>query len=199
VLAIAAAIGWGWVWANGPSGWSRHVLSGALLLVVVALYLWSLLAVDFGHQVGNLLHFALLLVVVLTMYPLTPQWILRERGETVACTVLEVDRQFDPAADISAPELPASPLTYYVHRLDCPSGRPAEMTTTDEPAGRPGQRIRVTYDPDDRVGPSPAEETGSLRLLLGVAGLALVTVLLRLGIVAADLTRERRSDRYWAS
>jgi hypothetical protein len=198
VLVIAAAVGWGWMWANGPGGWSQYVIAGALLLVVLALDLWSLLSIDVGPGLGYALHFALMLVVILTMYPLTPRWVMRERGETVACTLLEVDRQFDPTADLSQPELPASPMTYYVHRLDCPSGAPDEMTTTDGPAGRSGQRIRVSYDPDGRVDPSPAGDADPVRLTVGVTCLALATVLVRLGIAVDVIWARRRHRRSWA-
>ncbi|WP_052745591.1 hypothetical protein [Allosalinactinospora lopnorensis] len=127
--------------------------------------------------------------------------ILRERGQTSTCTVLQVDKRVvtrggtGVVGPVPGPPVPphhhgphhdppgaTTTTTYYDHRLDCVEV--PEMTTEGSRAGKVGERIDVLYDPTDRLDPRPADEAPPVeRSLLTAASALPVGIALRLTAV----------------
>ncbi|HEY0696930.1 MAG TPA: hypothetical protein VGD43_03880 [Micromonospora sp.] len=78
--------------------------------------------------------------------------VLHERGETITCIVLDVDRRESVSTDANGHQ---STTTWYDYRLDCPDPQVREMTTGGRLADR-GDSIEVLHDPSRRLTPRPA-------------------------------------------
>jgi hypothetical protein len=86
--------------------------------------------------------------------------VLQERGVTTSCAVLDVIPRTTTEFTTDANGNRTSHTeTKYGHVLDCVGGRPDSVLWADRVA-EVGDRLDVTYDPDDRVSPTPARLVG---------------------------------------
>ncbi|MFI8421466.1 hypothetical protein [Streptomyces sp. NPDC085460] len=115
----------------------------------------------------------------------------RVRGATVECLVVGKVRVTDhPTFGEGAPE----PKRLYHHTLDCPGGRPAELSW-ERKLGEPGKPVRIAYDPARRMDPVPAEENVARGAPYVPAALLLLAAALTAGSLRHELTGKGR--RIW--
>jgi hypothetical protein len=87
--------------------------------------------------------------------------ILRSRGVSTSCKVLDVDRREHTSTYTDSNGVTHTTTTVdYKHKLDCAAGQPDSMTLSKK-HGDKGDRIDVTYDPKDRLSPLPTETVES--------------------------------------
>lgn len=102
--------------------------------------------------------------------------VLQERGVEVTCPIVSVKER---TIHVYNPHGGGGRRTTYDYHLDCPGGYPTDMSFDDR-HGDVGDPLRVTYDPDRRVGPILTSDAHDRRDLW-LAGLLLAaSVVLRL-------------------
>lgn len=164
VAAVAAALGYGWLGAYGSRAWLVRALGGGLLLTAGLLWLstlfFSLQALSFfsiegpgGFVVLGLSALALMFAIVLTPGVVATR-ALAQRGETVRCTVLDVEERQETTTQTNADGSGSTSTTYYYdHALRCPGDYPEEVTTVVTPWADAGDRTHVTFDPRRQLNP----------------------------------------------
>jgi hypothetical protein len=191
----AVALGGVAVWLNafGPeflaNGWSGTALQlgfwfGALAIVVFGS------ARHLGHWVELVGSFFALFLAIMWIQSAIDTSVLAERGQTTSCTVLRVHERVERHTDPDGRDTGSS--VYYDHTLKCDTGKVRAMTTGD-PAGAPGQRITVRYDPKQRLDPRLADEATTPKYPLRNALIALVLAALLRGV------SELRGESTWSA
>ncbi|NYI03791.1 hypothetical protein [Allostreptomyces psammosilenae] len=203
LLAVGLAYGGAWLNAHGP-GWPSEFLGNVVLFVGFALGFFSCVLYlrserwFFTQFLVGAVSGLLLALVVNEVAGTVARDVMRSRGQSTTCEVLDVEVQVrtSNSYDSQGRVVSTSTTTYYVHRLDCAAGRPDEMTLGASWGG-PGDRIRVTYDPRGRLDPRPTElveqEGGGPNTLARVAFASAVA--LRLGYVTVAFAGRRRRRR----
>lgn len=94
----------------------------------------------------------------------------KERGIEVTCTVIAITQESRPTGDGTGSE------TYYLHRIACPPGGPSSVTSGTREA-EPGHRLRVVYDPENRLHPTTETSPVDWHLTATIAAIALAASL----------------------
>jgi hypothetical protein len=155
--AVALVYAASWITAYGPDALAEGFVGSAVQLV---LWGWALSIVLFGsfRHVQRFavvaVSFIALFVALIAMQQAVEDSAFLQRGQLTTCVIASVDKRVSTHTDS---EGNVDTTTYYVHKLSCAAPQVHSMTTST-PAGRPGGRIAVRYDPRDRLGPILADE-----------------------------------------
>ncbi|MFI1256930.1 hypothetical protein ACH4U6_24570 [Streptomyces netropsis] len=192
VSAVGLVTGARWLHAYGAGGVVAGGLGVVMVLAAMAIWVFSPSLSESG--VVFFVSAVTLAVALGGAYTGVDKWVLYSRGVRAQCAVLDVDKRVETHTTTDAQGFSnTTTTTSYDHRLRCAGGRPRDMTTSRRIAGK-GERLTVAYDPDGRVGPSPAGDLSDGRAARWVCGIGLaVTIALRVG----DVLVHRRRGAGW--
>jgi hypothetical protein len=150
--AVAFGYAASWIAGYGPESLVDGFAGSAIQLV---LWAWAGSIAVFGsfRHVQRFavvaVSFIALFVALVAMEQAVEDSVFLHRGQLTTCAIVRVDKRVSTPPDSDDH---VETTTSYVHELSCAAAQVHRMTT-GTPAGGPGDRIAVRYDPWDRLEP----------------------------------------------
>lgn len=159
-VAVGLVVVASWLTAFGPSGAPGWVLDAVeftcwanVLIVVLFGSVRTLPRRAVGWVLAAISFFASFIAVGSAQDTVDDQAFL-DRGRVVTCVITSVDEHTETHRNANGD---TETDTSYAHSLSCPGATVGALVTSG-PEGKPGDRVRVEYDPTGRLGTQLADQ-----------------------------------------